>query len=318
VLNVISQLSHIRYLVPKDEVSTFSGRDATFLFEPLTQPGNILLIIGIILILAILYFLAFHVRIFKKEIEVINERSDGYGIFIPWILRLSLGLMLIGSGINETLISPVLNDFPQFGQLQILLGFFLLAGFLVLPSTATVLALYIVGLFSDAYIVGNLDVAVIAVALLFCTTTRPGLDDIFGIPNFKILTDLKKYTPLVLRIGIGIAMIFLALYEKLLNPHLSEVIVNRFDLQSVLPVSPEMWVLSAGIIELLIGVALLIGFRTRLVASVAFVVLGLSFFYFGESVTSHVTLFGILSALFITRGGTWSVDNRFGIVNKKL
>ena len=73
-----------------------------------------------------------------------------------------------------------------------------------------------------------------------------------------------------------------------------------------------MWVLSTGIIEFIIGLTLVLGAYTRLASAIAFAVLSLSFFYFGEDVASHITLFGILSVLFITQGGKVSVDRKIG------
>jgi uncharacterized membrane protein YphA (DoxX/SURF4 family) len=39
-----------------------------------------------------------------------------------------------------------------------------------------------------------------------------------------------------------------------------------------------------------------------------------TFFFFKEEVYSHVTLFGVLSALFITGAGPWSLD---GLLKRK-
>jgi len=87
--------------------------------------------------------------------------------------------------------------------------------------------------------------------------------------------------------------------------------VRNYDLTSIIPVSAPMWVLSAGLIELAIGLFLLIGFHTRLLAVITFLVLSLSFFYFREEVYSHITLFTVLYILFITGGGRISVDDFF-------
>ena len=70
-----------------------------------------------------------------------------------------------------------------------------------------------------------------------------------------------------------------------------------------------MWVLGAGLVELLVGFFLVIGFYTRLVAVIAFLVLSLSFFFFKEAVFSHVTLFGILSLILINGAGYLSIDS---------
>ena len=93
-----------------------------------------------------------------------------------------------------------------------------------------------------------------------------------------------------------------------MNPHASELVVQKYNLTSAIAVSPEMWVFSVGIIELVVGLFLLIGFKTRLTSAIAFAVLVVTFFYFKEDIFSHVTLFGSLSVLFITGGGIWSVD----------
>ena len=71
---------------------------------------------------------------------------------------------------------------------------------------------------------------------------------------------------------------------------------------AAIPVSGAMWVLSAGIIELAVGLLLIIGFRPRLVSAVAFLVLTASFFFFKEAVYSHITLFGTLSVVFASGG----------------
>jgi len=98
-------------------------------------------------------------------------------------------------------------------------------------------------------------------------------------------------------------MIYLAVYEKILNPHLSAQVVAQFRLDQVIPVQTAMWVLSAGIIEAVLGLLIITGFYTRVVVAIAFVVLSMSFFYFGEAVYSHITLFGIMSVLFATGNG---------------
>jgi uncharacterized membrane protein YphA (DoxX/SURF4 family) len=122
----------------------------------------------------------------------------------------------------------------------------------------------------------------------------------------------EKYIPLIGRLGLGISMTYLALYEKIFNPHLSELVVSKFHLTSAIGVSPAMWVLSAGIIEFAVGLFIIIGFHTRLTSAIAFVVVTTTFFFFKEEVYAHVTLFGMLSVLFITGGGHYSVDRAMG------
>jgi uncharacterized membrane protein YphA (DoxX/SURF4 family) len=228
---------------------------------------------------------------------------------LPWMLRLSLGIALIGSGTARAFISPILSDFPQFSFIQILLGFLLLIGFLLPLATLGTITLFIFALSHNIFLIGNADFLAAGIALLILANGKPGLDDLLGISFLSQFKKFRSYVPLVLRIGIGGAMIYLAVYEKFLQPHASALVVDYFNLKSVLPVSTALWVLGTGTIELIIGSALLLGFRTRIASAIAFIVLTLSFFYFGEDVYSHITLFGVLSLLFVTGGGKMSLDN---------
>jgi hypothetical protein len=100
--------------------------------------------------------------------------------------------------------------------------------------------LYFLALSKNFYLLGNLEVLVSLIALLILSQPKPGLDDLLGIPSFPFLKSFKDFVPLILRIGIGGAMMFLAVYEKFLNPHLSEIVVHNYNLTSIIPVSPEM------------------------------------------------------------------------------
>jgi uncharacterized membrane protein YphA (DoxX/SURF4 family) len=255
----------------------------------------------------ILYFLAWKIKHIRNWIIAIRMRLDTYTEYIPWILRLSLGIAFIGASVAHVLISPIL-PVAAFAGIELLVGFFLLSGFLVVPSAVIGFILYIVALSQKFYIVGNLEVAVGLIALLILGSSRPGVDDILGIPHLHA-EKFKKIVPFLLRIGIGGALVFLSLYEKILNPHVSDLVVQKYHLVSIIPVGAAMWVFAVGIIELAVGLFILIGFQTRLVTAIAFLVLMTTFFFFKEEVYSHVTLFGMLSVLFITGGGMLSLDS---------
>lgn len=306
-----SALAHVRYLVDEEDVAKNSGIDNAFLLSPLMDIKNIGLMIGTIAIALLVFYNWHRVPFLKNRINYICKRATTYKVFIPWILRLSAGISLIGSGVSEVLISPALTGFGAFATLQILLGFLFITGFLVIPTALASIFLYFLALQVDPYIVGNLDFFAIVLALVIVENERPGIDDLIGMPHYSPFKRLKSLVPFIMRMGIGVAMVYLAIYEKILNPHISEIIVREFGLMNVFPVSPEMWVLSVGIIEFVIGFLLIVGFKTRLMSAVAFVVLSGSFFYFGEDVTSHITLFGVLAILFITEGGSFSYDKKY-------
>lgn len=301
--------AHVRYLLEEETVKEFKGTNFEFLLSALKDPKNISLILWTIAISIIIILISIRNKFIRNKFKAISEKADSYLVFTPWMLRLSLGIALIGSGASMNLISPALYGYESFATIQVLLGFLIMAGFFVIPASITALGIYVYALTQDVYILGNLDFFAVALALLVLDNEKPGLDDLLGMPKISPFSKFKKFVPLILRVGIGSAMIYLALYEKIFNPNLSELIVVGFDLQNVVPVSVPMWVLSTGIIEFLIGSLLLLGLFTRIASAIAFIVLSLSFFYFGEDVASHITLFGILSVLFVTEGGKISLDN---------
>lgn len=300
--------AHVRYLVSKEEFEEVAGIDIPFLFSAVQDPKNLMAVAGTLLFFAALYLLEANIPFIKDRIKAIYKRADGYTIFTPWIMRLSIGIAFIGAGVGEFLLSPALPNYPELAFLQIVLGFLFVSGFLVVPAAAVAIYLFFLALSQDFYTIGGLDFLTTALALIILDNEKPGLDDLLGLPKISPFRSLKRFVPLLLRIGIGTSMIMLAVYEKLLNPHASEIIVTSFNLINVVPVSPEMWILSAGIIEFFIGLFLILGLYTRLTSAIAFVVLSLSFFYFGEDVSSHIMLFGTLAVLFITSGGSWSLD----------
>lgn len=308
--------AHVRFIANDMEVARYSGYDWVSFFSPLLDPINILLIVITILVVALISLLVpLYPAITKYGCHLAKNLSS-YKEYLPGLIRLIVAISLIGSGTAMHFLSPVLPANETLAFIQIFIGFMLFIGFLIEPLVLAAIILFFFGLWQDMYLIGSLDLLAMLIVLLAIDAERPGIDDVFDIRDHIHLNFFRKYVPLILRLGIGISMMFLALYEKVFNPHLAEFVVNVTDLTNVIPVSPQMWVFGAGIIEFAIGLLLVVGFRTRIVSVIAFIVLSLSFFYFGEDVTSHITLFGILGAILITGAGSISLDE--ALIQKKI
>lgn len=301
--------AHVGYVIAENDFNSNLGNDTHYFLSPLSDSRNIFLILGTLVAVFVVYFLAYKITPIRSWIIALRSRLDTYMEFIPWILRLSLGIALIGASSAHVLISPLLH-LGGFELLELVIGFMLLAGFLVVPSALAGMAVYAYALAHKFYLIGNIEMLFAFIALILLGSARPGADDLFGIAQVNF-PKLKKFVPTILRLGIGGAMTFLAIYEKVLNPHVSVLVVEKFHLTSIIGVSPEMWVFAVGIIEIAVGLFLLIGFQTRLISVVAFLVLVTTFFFFKEDVYSHITLFGILSCLMISGAGPISVDSLF-------
>ncbi len=291
--------AHVSYVLEDDEFSQNIGYDLSFLMGALQNWVNIALIIVTLAVVMVVYFLAPKLRFFNAEKQTIEKVSHEYIDFIPMIARLAVGIALIGAGTSGVLVSPTLASFSILGTLQIFIGFLLFIGLFTGVAAWGAVALYGIALVQTPYMLGNFEFLGLSLLILAMGDGRPGVSDLIGAPFFGKLQKLKPYVPQILAWSIGIAMMYLAIFEKLLNPHTSELVVMQYGLATAIPVSPAMWVLSAGIIEFVIGLALLVRFKPRPMSAIAFVVLSLSFFYFEEAVYSHITLFATLFIMFV-------------------
>lgn len=299
--------AHVAYVVEDTERKNAMGYDFSFLLAPFQNLQYVLLMIATVVAVGLINLFIHFNPITERITSHARKVLGSYHELIPWIMRLALGITLIGAGTSNMLLSPIITN-PEFSFIQILVGFSFLLGFLIAPASILTIALYLVALSTDSYIIGNIDVLALALGILVFHSGRPGIDDILGISLLSRIKIPRKYFTLILRLGIGGAMIFLGLYEKILNPHMSAIVVENFHLTSLVPVSQNLWVLGAGLTEFFIGFFIILGIFTRTVSVVAFAVLSLSFFFFKESVFSHVTLFATFSILVIEGGGYLSVD----------
>lgn len=299
-----------------------------FLLSVVTEPVNAGLLTAGVLIAIITCGAYLLVGRHLRDVAVLRETLRSYGDLLPWMLRLSLGLPLVGAGFSGYLFTPAVGTSARLFQVG--LGFLLLFG-LATRTVAAVgllsyLALVVVDpdlLLAVEYVGGFMGIALVGAG-------RPSADEmlrrvaeadgtIYGridpIHEMADVADrwldpLSRFTPTVVRVGLGVTFVSLGLGEKLLAPGQALQVVAKYDLTAVVPVDPGLWVVGAGLLEVAIGVALVVGLFTRGVAALAFLVLtGTLFGLPDDPVLVHVTLFGLSSALFATGSGPVALDN---------
>lgn len=300
--------AHVGYVVGTENFEMNKGLDFLFLFSVFSNPVYVILMITTIIITLGGYWVLSKNNAVTKYTSDITSRAEQYQDYVPFILRLALGSALIGAGSLHETISPILSASNFVAGIQVLTGFMLLFGLFIPALSIIAIALYGYAVTQNVYLLGNLDFLAIAVTLLLISSHRPSMDNLFKLPLHTVNKKTQEYIPLILRLGIGVAMAFLGVYEKILNPNSSALVVQQYGLDRAIPVSDAMWVFSTGIIEFFVGAALILGFKTRLVATIALIVLTSSFFYFKEGVSAHVTLFAVLVVLFILGPGKKSLD----------
>ncbi|MGH2417255.1 MAG: DoxX family protein [Candidatus Limnocylindria bacterium] len=311
-----SVIAHVDYVTDPEGSPDPIG----FLLDALAQPGSLpVLVVGALAILVAALAWARWRPMEGARLRFI-ERAKGYTEYLPWIVRLSVGLVLIGSGLSRVRFMPTLEAGGLFALLLTGTGFLLLLGFAVRPAALVALGAYLVTLVTNPQLVMMLDVAGALAVAAILGPGRPSLDDLLRAafpagPAARVATQNLAHgryddlVPLVVRLGLGGAFAASGIVDKLLIYDQALAAVDRYELTSAVPVAAELWVLGAILIETALGIAILLGVLTRFSAIVGFAVLTLALFALPDDpVIAHVGLFGLSSVLVILGGGRWSLD----------
>ena len=316
--------AHVDYVT---DPPTATRAAVEFAIEVLSNPTNAALVgggtLGVVAFLTVL--LVFSPTI--PDIEALRSALDDYRAYVAWMLRLSLGLPLVGAGFAGYLFSPAVP--AQARLFQVTIGFLLLFG-LATRAVATVGLLgYLGSLAFNPGLVLAFEFVPGFAAIVLVGGGRPSADHMLGVvagtpgtvygkvdPVHEVairfadrIEPYKHFVATVLRVGVGLVFIFLGLVEKLANPSRALLVVEKYDLTSVVPVDAGLWVLGAGLTEIGVGALLIVGFYTRGAAAVAFVMLVMTLFGLPDDpVLAHITLFGMISAIFTLGSGPLSLD----------
>lgn len=305
-----------------------SGPDVgDFLVAVLSTPLNVALLVagGVGVTIATLGWLRYGDHV--ADVTVTRRTLRSYQPYLGWLLRLAVGLPLMGAGFGGYFFSPAVS--VEARLIQITLAFLLLFGLGTRLAALTGLLTYAVGLvahfptllLSSEYVAGFLGILVVgpgqpSADLLL---RRLVLTDGTILSRFRGVTTVsdllsgigveKSIAPFLIRVFLGLNFVFLGVTEKWLDPGRALQVVAKYDLTAVVPVTPEMWVFGAGLGELAVGVFILTGTFTRSAAGAGFVILTTTLFGLPDDpVLAHVTLFGLTSALLITGSGPFALD----------
>lgn len=309
-------IAHVDYVTDPSD----AGDPIGFLLDTLAAPGTLLLLaVGALAVAGGLLAWA-RWRPGEPARARFIDRAGSYRDYLPWIVRLSAGLVLIGAGLSRARFLPTEEAGPLFALLLTATGFLLLIGFAVRPAALVALGAFAVTLIGRPELVMMLDVAGALAVVAILGPGRPSLDDLLraafpGGPGARAATENLAHgryddlVPLVVRIGLGGAFVASGIADKLLIYDQALAAVDQYELTTVVPVAPELWVVGALIVETTLGLAILVGAFTRLSAVIGFVVLTLALFGLPDDpVIAHVGLFGLSSVLVVTGGGRWSLD----------
>jgi len=309
-------IAHVDYVTEPEPSPDPIG----FLLDALAQPGSlvILLLGGLVVAGAVLAWARW--RPLEAARLRFIERTDDYHDYVPWMIRLSVGLVLIGAGLSRALFLPVLHADDLPALLLTGTGFLLLLGLAVRPAALLALAAYGVTLVLHPEAVMMFDVAGGLLVAAVLGPGKPSVDDLLRAafprgPGARAATEnlaagrYDDLVPLLVRLGLGGAFVASGIVDKLFSYDRALAAVDKYGLTSVVPVSADLWVVGAFVVETALGVAIMLGILTRFGAAVGFAVLTQAIFALPDDpVIAHVALFGLSSVLVILGAGRWSAD----------
>lgn len=143
---------------------------------------------------------------------------------------------------------------------------------------------------------------------------------LFG--NKPWLTAIHKYKFLevpIVRIGLGLALIYTAWNVKFIHQSLPLAVINQYQLQNYFFGWGGQYIsVGAGIVELMIGMFFLFGFAQRLTVLIFMIFITLSLLFFREAVWPHLLLYGISVLLFIDNADVLTADRYLVPFVKKM
>ena len=260
------------------------------------------------------------------DVEVARRTLQSYRPYLPWMLRLSVGLPLVGAGFAGYLFSPSVP--AEARLLQVGIGFCLLFGLATRLVAGIGLLVYLAALAGDLALLLASEYVAGFLAIVIVGPGQPSADMLFRrlvVTDGTVASRFRGVAtpgallsrlgvgdgaaPVVLRLFLGANFVYLGVTQKWLEPARAASVVARYDLTAVVPVSPELWVFGAGLVEVAVGLAFLSGTFTRGAAAAGFVLLTTTLFGLPDDpVLAHVTLFGLSSALMVTGSGRFSLD----------
>ncbi|SHH36325.1 DoxX family protein [Halobaculum gomorrense] len=272
-------------------------------------------------------------RPLRSDVAAIRRALADYTDLLPWLLRLSIGLPMVGAGFAGYLFTPLVTAADTAVPIRLFgvaVGFALLFGLatrfvagIALVSYVALLPVHPSLFFAFEYVAGLL-------AIVLVGGGRPSADHVIArlaandetvysqfdpfyrriaVPVGERLDPYRQFVPTIVRVGMGIVFMYLALAEKLLAPKQALAVVEQYGLSTLVPVPPELWVLGAAATELFLGGLLVVGLFTRASSAAAFVVFTTTLFGLPDDpVLAHISLFGLVSVLLVTGAGPFSID----------
>ena len=307
IRNMDNVYAHVIYVLTDDEMNKIMTHYPNIKIRVLDMLASFVLM-GTLL-LAILHF-----KDHPFVVDINGMASKKFSEYIPVILRIPVGIFFISSGIFGEI--GILSAEPHFidhdtmillNYIQMGIGAMLLVGFMTRVAALGLLVLFLSTFLAyGMYGIDQFMLLGISLVMFFEGCKIHSIDKYVAVKSTKLkkigerLLKAKPWSMLLLRITLGITLIWLGITEKILAPDLFIAVIENYGLPYIMNI--ELFVFAVGMIEILIGIFYLLGIFNRSVSALFFGILIMTTLTFGENIIAHIFLFAV-ALCFIIRGG---------------
>lgn len=284
---------------------------------------NLLVILGAVLF-SLLAFAIHRAKWFRNIDSISDKLQSVLPRGVEWrFVAILAGIMLIANSITGVFLAPdlalpagslvVAGSVAQMivGGLLISQLSFLLAAVLVVAAAIPLASIYLPATWIIDY---GFEYVSLTLALVFFGLSSNCRDNYFCRKLIK--RDPQDFASLplpIIRIGLGLTIVALSLHYKLLNPNFALTFLDRYDFNFMpylgFPGFTNLhFVFAAGVVEFTLGLLLISGIATRLVAAALLAVLLTTLVVLGVAdLIGHLPVIGIAVLLVYRGSGTFNL-----------
>jgi len=245
----------------------------------------------------------------------VSQWADKMEPALNTFIGLCTGTMLIYCAMTRTLLAPnfiICSHCPQWlPYVEMFAGLSLFAGFFTRVGAAVMLFLLVFTFIkhTPADCLDLIPLYGLSFYFLLVGRSRWSLDALLRLDRRPSFLNIQL-AHLLLRWTTGVGLMVLALDEKLLHPQLALELLKHapgLNFFGVLNMSNEMFVLCAGLVELLLGLVIVVGSFPRVAAIMLAGLFVTTTFIFGlTELFGHLPFYGIIASLALRGSGVVS------------
>ena len=309
-------LAHENYVLPQADIQRGMMDWSINVLDALKHRDNlkIALLVGLASIVVVgIYFWYMRSRLGIT----LDEQLKKWEPFGHVVLRVALALSFLASAHFNSFLGPEipLTSIPL--------------GFLLKPVLYILGVMLLIGLFTELAAVLGLVILILTtfvykdymltyfnyygefVALIFFGSRIFSLDRLIAKSSVW-WQKFRQWEIPIIRVTYGLSVLYPAITIKLLHPAIMVEIAQKYNLMQfhwLFPQDPLLISLGTGLAQIMVGLAIIFGFQTRLNSFATFILYVMSILFFQEAVWPHYILLSLALYLIINDGGAFTIDN---------